>query len=60
MKNQKGVTAPTPIPLERALNIVKDAFIAAAERDTYIGDGVDIKIITKEGIKEEHFDLRRD
>ncbi|XP_067012965.1 proteasome subunit beta type-1 [Anabrus simplex] len=58
-KNMENVT-PAPVPIERALCIVKDGFIAAAERDIYTGDGIYINIITKDGIKEEKFSLRRD
>ncbi|XP_065332720.1 proteasome subunit beta type-1 [Cloeon dipterum] len=59
LKNQEGVTA-APIPLERALAILKDVFISAAERDIYTGDGIEIKIITKDGIRTESFGLRKD
>ncbi|KAF7281169.1 proteasome beta6 subunit [Rhynchophorus ferrugineus] len=45
---------------EKALSIIKDVFISAAERDIYTGDSIQIKIITKEGIKEEKFELRKD
>ncbi|XP_022195016.1 proteasome subunit beta type-1-like [Nilaparvata lugens] len=49
-----------PVSMERALNLVKDSFIAAAERDFYTGDGVHINIITKDGIKEDRMVLRKD
>ena len=45
---------------EKAVNLVKDVFIAAAERDIYTGDGVQIQIITKDGIEVQTFPLRRD
>lgn len=58
-KNQEGfVTAP--VSLEKAIALIKDVFISAAERDIYTGDGIVIHIITKDGIKEERFPLRRD
>lgn len=50
----------SPIPLERALEVCKDAFISAKERDVQIGDGVNIKIITKDGIKLDYLKLRVD
>ena len=50
----------TPIPLNKALSIIKDVFISAAERDIYTGDGIIINIITSSGVKEEKFDLRKD
>lgn len=40
--------------------IIKDVFTSAAERDIYTGDGVFINVITKDGIEEEYFDLRKD
>lgn len=48
------------LSLERALQVVKDTFISAAERDIYTGDGVLLKIVTAEGVKEEVFPLRFD
>lgn len=59
LKNMQNVTE-TPISLEKALGIVKDVFISAAERDIYTGDSIIINIITKDGIKEEQFELRKD
>ena len=65
MKNQSdhyeiesGCTVPHT--LEKCLQLVKDAFTSAAERDIYTGDSVVIKIITKDGVKTEQFPLRRD
>ncbi|XP_025909164.1 proteasome subunit beta type-1 [Nothoprocta perdicaria] len=49
-----------PLTLEKALQIVKDVFISAAERDVYTGDALKICIVTKEGIKEESIQLRKD
>jgi 20S proteasome subunit beta 6 len=58
-QNMENVT-PEPIPMEKAMAILKDTFISAAERDIYTGDSIFINIITKDGIKEEKFTLRRD
>lgn len=49
-----------PMTLDKAITLMKDVFISAAERDIYTGDGVILNIITKDGIKEERCDLRRD
>jgi 20S proteasome subunit beta 6 len=45
---------------EIVVGMVKDAFVSAAERDIYCGDGVVINIITKDGIQTDLFALRRD
>lgn len=58
-KNMENVEK-TQVTLEKALAIIKDVFISAAERDINTGDGIIIKVITKEGIKESTFPLRRD
>lgn len=59
LKNMENVKND-PIPLERALAILKDVFISAAERDIYTGDSIYINIITKDGIKADTFALRKD
>lgn len=45
---------------DAAVAIVRDAFISAAERDIYCGDSVTINVITKDGVKTEHYPLRKD
>ncbi|KAL0280186.1 UNVERIFIED_CONTAM: hypothetical protein PYX00_001559 [Menopon gallinae] len=50
----------TPVTLQKALGILKDTFISAAERDIYTGDSLAISVITKNGIESETFDLRKD
>jgi len=57
--NMENVT-PEPVNIPKAKQILKDAFISAAERDIYTGDSLYISIITKDGIQEEKFALRRD
>jgi len=48
------------ISKEEAVKVLKDVFISASERDIYCGDGIVIKIVTKDGIENEAFQLRRD
>ncbi|XP_066467483.1 proteasome subunit beta type-1 [Tiliqua scincoides] len=59
LKNMQHVDH-VALSLEKALQLVKDVFISAAERDVYTGDALKICVITKDGIKEETFPLRRD
>jgi 20S proteasome subunit beta 6 len=63
LKNMAGPVPPVNPPAitkEKALTVIKDSFISAAERDTSTGDGIVINIITKSGIEVEHFPLRKD
>lgn len=48
------------LSLEEVLSLVKDAFSSATERHIYVGDGLEIKIVTKEGIRTEYYPLKRD
>jgi 20S proteasome subunit beta 6 len=48
------------VPLENALDIVRDAFTVAGERDIYTGDNVDIWVIKAEGIEKHVFELKKD
>nr|CAD7594374.1 unnamed protein product [Timema genevievae] len=59
LKNMENVVVE-PIAKEKALAILKDVFISAAERDIYTGDSILINIINKTGVTEEKFQLRRD
>lgn len=63
LKNQQlvGGGEGPKLTLEKALKVLKDVFISAAERDIYTGDSITINIITREeGIREETFQLRKD
>merc|ERR1712212_440442 len=58
-KNMEGVQH-VPLTQDKAARLVKDVFISAAERDVYTGDALRLCTVTKEGIKEETFPLRKD
>lgn len=58
-KNMQNVEH-VPLSLDKAMRLVKDVFISAAERDVYTGDALRICIVTKEGIREETVPLRKD
>ncbi|XP_014664839.1 PREDICTED: proteasome subunit beta type-1-B-like [Priapulus caudatus] len=45
---------------DKAVALVKDVFISAAERDIYTGDAIVLHVITKDGVKSEKFLLRGD
>ena len=40
--------------------LVQDVFSAAAERDIYTGDGLEINIVTATGTEMKRAELRRD
>ncbi len=42
------------------VELVKEAFTCAGERDIYTGDNVEIALITKDGVKWINFQLRDD
>merc|ERR1712137_836564 len=62
-ERQHQQSAPKPPPLnvdlslEDTVELVKDAFTSAGERDIFTGDDCEICVITKDGVKIETFPL---
>jgi 20S proteasome subunit beta 6 len=48
------------VTVQQALSMLKSAFQCAAERDVYTGDCVKFWVLTKDGIKIEEQELRKD
>lgn len=48
------------LPEDEAVDLIKDAFVAAGERDIYTGDAVEILIINKSGTRRDVLELKKD
>lgn len=48
------------MPVEEVVEIIKDAFVTAGERDIYTGDTVEIMVISKDGIQTIKYNLKAD
>lgn len=48
------------LSLEATVELIRDAFTSAGERDIYTGDYVEICKITKDGVEVEEFQLKLD
>ncbi|KAL0212032.1 hypothetical protein RCL1_005658 [Eukaryota sp. TZLM3-RCL] len=46
--------------IDRAVAMIKDIFTSCGERDIHTGDFVNILIITRDGVREEKFELKFD
>jgi 20S proteasome subunit beta 6 len=49
-----------PLSAAEVVEIMKDAFLSAGERDIYTGDAVEIMIVTRQGIETTRFNLKAD
>jgi 20S proteasome subunit beta 6 len=50
----------TPLPKKDVEELVRDAFTSAVERHIEVGDGLQMMIVTKEGIEEKFIPLKKD
>mmetsp|Transcript_5743 Transcript_5743/g.10138 ORF Transcript_5743/g.10138 Transcript_5743/m.10138 type:complete len:270 (-) Transcript_5743:277-1086(-) len=57
---QPGAPQMNPLSLQQTVDLVKDCFSSAGERDIYTGDYVEICKITSSGVEIELFDLKKD
>lgn len=70
LKNQTDPAAPQglykpmleakPLPRAHVEELVRDAFTSAVERHIEVGDGLQIMVITKDGIEEKYSPLKED
>lgn len=51
---------PTALPRKEVEELVRDAFSSAVERHIEVGDGLQMLVITKKGIEEIYYPLKRD
>jgi len=57
---QMGAAPPAPLSLQQTVDLVKDCFSSAGEREIYTGDFVEICKITQTGVEVELFELKLD
>ena len=54
------VSSATPLTEAQAVDLVKDCFATAGERDIYTGDAVEIVVINRNGVRRETMPLKLD
>lgn len=59
-KNRRDLAGAPKLTLEQAIELAKEAFVTAGERDIYTGDAVEIFAITKAGVSSQRFELKKD
>ena len=52
-----AVSSATPLSEEEAIDLIKDCFATAGERDIYTGDAVELFVMNKDGIRKETMPL---
>jgi len=57
---EKQALQPKPLPREHVIELVRDAFTSAVERHIEVGDGLQMMLITKDGIQETYSELKKD
>lgn len=55
-----AVSSATPLSEEEAIDLIKDCFATAGERDIYTGDAVELFVMNKDGIRKETMPLKTD
>ena len=55
-----AASSATPLSEQEAIDLIKDCFATAAERDIYTGDSVELWIMNAEGVRKEEMALRAD
>ena len=58
--NRNRTTAKPELAAAEVVEIFKDAFLSAGERDIYTGDQVEIMVITAAGVETQTFALKAD
>lgn len=57
---EKTMRVPQPLGRDETEAIVRDAFTSAVERHIEVGDGLQMMVITKDGIEEVYSELKKD
>lgn len=58
--NKNRLDPERVLTIDETVEMMKDVFVTAGERDIYTGDQVEIYIMTRDGIRVETFDLKAD